>query len=279
MQTVLAKIVADKAIWVEARKQQQPLASFQNEIVPTQRNFYDALAGTRTAFILECKKASPSKGLIREDFDPAAIASIYKHYASAISVLCDEKYFRGSFDFLPIVSRSRRSRSCVRTSPSTLTRSTARYYQADACLLMLSVLDDEQYRQLSAVAHSLNMGVLTEVSNEEELERAIALKAKVVGINNRDLRDMSIDLNRTRQLAARLGPDVTVISESGIHTYAEVRELSHFANGFLIGSALMEQADLETAVKRVLLGENKVCGLTRPQDAQWPGSPAPFTVG
>lgn len=125
MQTVLAKIVADKAIWVEARKQQQPLASFQNEIVPTQRNFYDALAGTRTAFILECKKASPSKGLIREDFDPAAIASIYKHYASAISVLCDEKYFRGSFDFLPIVSRSRRSRSCVRTSPSTLTRSTA----------------------------------------------------------------------------------------------------------------------------------------------------------
>ena len=105
MQTVLAKIVADKAIWVEARKQQQPLASFQNEIVPTQRNFYDALAGTRTAFILECKKASPSKGLIREDFDPAAIASIYKHYASAISVLCDEKYFQGSFDFLPIVSK------------------------------------------------------------------------------------------------------------------------------------------------------------------------------
>ena len=104
MQTVLAKIVADKAIWVEARKQQQPLASFQNEVVPTQRNFYDALAGTRTAFILECKKASPSKGLIRQDFDPATIAGVYKNYASAISVLCDEKYFQGSFDFLPIVS-------------------------------------------------------------------------------------------------------------------------------------------------------------------------------
>lgn len=125
MQTVLAKIVADKAIWVEARKQQQPLASFQNEIVPTQRNFYDALAGTRTAFILECKKASPSKGLIREDFDPAAIASIYKHYASAISVLCDEKYF-GQLRFPADRQPSRRSRSCVRTSPSTLTRSTWR---------------------------------------------------------------------------------------------------------------------------------------------------------
>lgn len=112
MQTVLAKIVADKAIWVEARKQQQPLASFQNEIVPTQRNFYDALAGTRTAFILECKKASPSKGLIREDFDPAAIASIYKHYASAISVLCDEKYFLWQLRFPADRQPSRRSRSC-----------------------------------------------------------------------------------------------------------------------------------------------------------------------
>lgn len=88
---------------------------------------------------------------------------------------------------------------------------------------MLSVLDDEQYRQLAAVAHSLKMGVLTEVSNEEELERAIALGAKVVGINNRDLRDLSIDLNRTRQLAPRLGHGVTVISESGINTYGGAR--------------------------------------------------------
>ena len=142
------------------------------------------------------------------------------------------------------------------------------YYQADACLLMLSVLDDEQYRQLAAVAHSLEMGVLTEVSNEEELERAIALGAKVVGINNRDLRDLSIDLNRTRELAPKLGHNVTVISESGINTYAQVRELSHFANGFLIGSALMAHDDLHAAVRRVLLGENKVCGLTRGQDAK-----------
>lgn len=269
METVLAKIVADKAIWVEARKQQQPLASFQNEIKPATRSFYDALQGARTVFILECKKASPSKGVIREDFDPARIANIYKHHASAVSVLTDEKYFQGSFDFLPVVSG-------IVTQPvlckdfiiDAYQIHLARFYQADACLLMLSVLDDEQYRQLAAVAHSLNMGVLTEVSNEEELERAIRLEAKVVGINNRDLRDLSIDLNRTRELAPRLGAGVTVISESGINTYGQVRELSHFANGFLIGSALMEEADLAAAVKRVLLGENKVCGLTRPQDAQ-----------
>lgn len=269
METVLAKIVADKAIWVAARKEQQPLTSFQNEVVPTTRRFYDALQGARTAFILECKKASPSKGVIRDDFDPARIAEVYKHHASAISVLTDEKYFQGSFDFLPIVSQiATQPILCKDFIIDAYQIYLARYYQADACLLMLSVLDDEQYRQLAAVAHSLDMGVLTEVSNEEELERAIALNAKVVGINNRDLRDLSIDLNRTRQLAPRLGAGVTVISESGINTYAQVRELSHFANGFLIGSALMEQDDLNTAVQRVLLGENKVCGLTRIEDAQ-----------
>ncbi|TDN64378.1 bifunctional indole-3-glycerol-phosphate synthase TrpC/phosphoribosylanthranilate isomerase TrpF [Scandinavium goeteborgense] len=269
MQTVLAKIVADKRIWVDARKVQQPLASFQNEIQPSTRHFYDALQGARTAFILECKKASPSKGVIREDFDPAQIAGIYKHYASAISVLTDEKYFQGSFDFLPIVSQiAPQPILCKDFIVDPYQIYLARHYQADACLLMLSVLDDEEYHQLSAVAHSLSMGVLTEVSNEEELERAIALNAKVVGINNRDLRDLSIDLNRTRQLAPRLGAGVTVISESGINTYGQVRELSHFANGFLIGSAMMSHDDLNAAVRRVLLGENKVCGLTRAQDAQ-----------
>lgn len=207
--------------------------------------------------------------MIRDDFDPARIAGVYKHYASAISVLTDEKYFQGSFDFLPIVSG-------IVTQPvlckdfiiDAYQIHLARFYQADACLLMLSVLNDEQYCQLAAVAHSLNMGVLTEVSNEEELERAIELKAKVVGINNRDLRDLSIDLNRTRELAPRLTHGVTVISESGISNYGQIRELSHFANGFLIGSALMSEDDLNVAVRRVMLGENKICGLTRPEDSR-----------
>lgn len=267
-ETVLHKIVRDKEIWVAARKVQQPLASFQNEIAFSQRDFYQALQGNNTVFILECKKASPSKGVIRDNFNPAEIAAVYKNYASAISVLTDEKYFQGSFDFLPQVS-------AVVTQPvlckdfiiDAYQIQLARFYQADAILLMLSVLDDECYRQLAAVAHSLNMGVLTEASNAEELERAIALGAKVVGINNRDLRDLSIDLNRTRELAPRLPAGVTVISESGINYYRQVRELSDVANGFLIGSALMSEPNLNAAVRRVLLGENKVCGLTRAQDA------------
>jgi len=268
-ETVLHKIVRDKEIWVAARKEQQPLASFQNEITQSQRSFYHALQGARTAFILECKKASPSKGTIRDKFDPVEIASVYKDYASAISVLTDEKYFQGSFDFLPLVSKTvTQPELCKDFIIDPYQIHLARFYQADAILLMLSVLNDEQYIQLAAVAHSLNMGVLTEASNEEELDRAVQLKAKVVGINNRDLRDLSIDLDRTRQLAPRVPHGVTVISESGINTYGQIRELSRFANGFLIGSALMSEDDLSSAVRRVLLGDNKVCGLTRAEDAK-----------
>ncbi len=268
-ETVLHKIVRDKEIWVAARKEQQPLASFQNEITQSQRSFYHALQGARTAFILECKKASPSKGTIRDNFDPVEIASVYKDYASAISVLTDEKYFQGSFDFLPLVSKTvTQPVLCKDFIIDPYQIHLARFYQADAILLMLSVLNDEQYIQLAAVAHSLNMGVLTEASNEEELDRAVQLKAKVVGINNRDLRDLSIDLDRTRQLAPRVPHGVTVISESGINTYGQIRELSRFANGFLIGSALMSEDDLSSAVRRVLLGDNKVCGLTRAEDTK-----------
>ncbi|GAB2930112.1 bifunctional indole-3-glycerol-phosphate synthase TrpC/phosphoribosylanthranilate isomerase TrpF [Hafnia psychrotolerans] len=267
-ETVLHKIVRDKAVWIAARKEQQPLASFQNDIEPSQRNFYDALRGTKTVFILECKKASPSKGIIRDNFNPVEIASVYKDYASAISVLTDEKYFQGSFDFLPLVSKTvTQPVLCKDFIIDPYQIHLARFYQADAILLMLSVLDDEQYVQLAAVAHSLSMGILTEASNEEELERAVQLKAKVVGINNRDLRDLSIDLDRTRQLAPRVTHGVTVISESGINSYAQIRELGRFANGFLIGSALMSETDLTAAVRRVMLGDNKVCGLTRQQDA------------
>ena len=269
MQTVLTQIVKDKALWIEQRKKTQPLSSFQQQLVPSSRSFYHALQGARTAFILECKKASPSKGVIRDDFDPVAIAGVYKDYASAVSVLTDEKYFQGSFDFLPLVSAAiTQPVLCKDFIIDPWQIYLARFYQADAVLLMLSVLDDEQYRQLAAVAHSLEMGILTEASNEAELERALALGAKVVGINNRDLRDLSVDLDRTRQLAPRPGHGVTVISESGINRYAQVRELSRFANGFLIGSALMSEPDLHQAVRRVLLGDNKVCGLTRPEDAR-----------
>ncbi|MEK9498690.1 bifunctional indole-3-glycerol-phosphate synthase TrpC/phosphoribosylanthranilate isomerase TrpF [Photorhabdus sp. P32] len=267
--TILQKIVNDKAEYLINRKQQQPLESFIDAVVASNRDFYQALNSEQTVFILECKKASPSKGVIRQDFDPIHIAKIYQPYAAAISVLTDEKYFQGNYEFLRLVSDAvHQPVLCKDFIIDPYQVYLARYYQADAILLMLSVLDDQQYIALSELAHSLNMGVLTEVSSEEELTRAVALKAKVIGINNRDLRDLSIDLNRTKQLAPQLPEGTLVISESGIHQHQQIRELSHYANGFLIGSALMAQSNLDLALRQLILGENKVCGLTRPQDAK-----------
>ncbi|HAS8182199.1 bifunctional indole-3-glycerol-phosphate synthase TrpC/phosphoribosylanthranilate isomerase TrpF [Vibrio vulnificus] len=271
MAEVLAKIVRDKYQWVAERKQAQPLASFQTTLTPSDRSFYQALQGQRTVFITECKKASPSKGLIREDFDLDYIASVYNHHADAISVLTDEKYFQGSFDFLPRVRQQvRQPVLCKDFMIDSYQVYLARHYQADAILLMLSVLNDEQYQALADVAHQLQMGVLTEISNEEELERAVKLGAKVIGINNRNLRDLTTDLNRTKILAPtlrRLAPEAIVISESGIYTHQQVRDLAQYADGFLIGSSLMAEKNLELAVRKVTLGENKVCGLTHPEEA------------
>lgn len=271
-QTILGKIVAAKQEWVAARKLAQALESFQSALTPSDRDFVGALKAGSTRFILECKKASPSKGLIRDDFSPEAIADIYGKYATAISVLTDEKFFQGDFAFLPRV-RGRVSQPvlCKDFMIDPYQVYLARHYQADAILLMLSVLTDEGYRALFAVAKELGLGVLTEVSNEEELTRAIALGAPVIGINNRDLRDLSVDLNRTKQLANILSQkapsDRVVISESGINHRAQVADLRHHAKGFLVGSSLMAEPDLEAAVRKLVLGQNKVCGLTRAEDA------------
>jgi indole-3-glycerol phosphate synthase / phosphoribosylanthranilate isomerase len=268
MATVLKKIIEDKQIWLTEQRAAKPLAMFKSVITPSDRNFYQALNQPETVFILECKKASPSKGLIRDDFNPSSIAKVYKDYASAISVLTDEKYFQGRFEFLPIV-RNEVSQPvlCKDFIIDEYQIYLARYYQADAVLLMLSILTDDEYRHLSNIAHQLNMGILTEASTESEVERAIQLGAKVIGINNRNLRDLTVDLNRVKTLSKSIPGDRIIISESGIYTHNQVKDLSHYANGFLIGSALMSAPNLTLAIRKVMLGENKVCGLTRTEDA------------
>ncbi|MFZ7217432.1 bifunctional indole-3-glycerol-phosphate synthase TrpC/phosphoribosylanthranilate isomerase TrpF [Avibacterium avium] len=270
--TILQKIVQDKAQWVEAKSRAFPLQDFEKKLEKSDRSFYQALAqGThqRPAYILECKKASPSKGLIRAEFNLDEIAQVYKHYAAAISVLTDEKYFQGDFAYIQQV-RNQVSQPvlCKDFMISPYQVYLARYHQADAILLMLSVLDDDTYVQLANLAHELGMGVLTETSNQPELERAIALGAKVIGINNRDLHDLSVDLGRTPPLARQIPADRIVISESGIYSHQQVQQLKPYVNGFLIGSSLMGSLDLNNAVRAVIFGENKVCGLTRPQDVQ-----------
>lgn len=274
--TILQKIVLDKQTWIAEKKSQFPLTEFVQNITKSDRSFYAALdKGTheKPAYILECKKASPSKGLIRTEFNLDEIASVYKNYASVISVLTDEKYFQGDFRYIQQV-RNQVSQPilCKDFMVDEYQVYLARYHQADAILLMLSVVDDETYRRLADLAHELGMGVLTETSNAQEFERALNLNAQIIGVNNRDLHDLSVDLNRVKHLVAqfkdRIPSDAKIISESGIYTHQQVRELKPVSHGFLIGSSLMGSADLNNAVRSVIFGENKVCGLTRSQDVQ-----------
>lgn len=269
METILAKIVEAKRKWLFAKKRLFPLDVFKDEVTKTDRSFYDALTSEKAVFILECKKGSPSKGLIRKKFDLNEIASVYKKYANAISVLTDEEFFMGSFANLGTV-RNQVSQPilCKDFIIDEYQIYLERHYKADAILLMLSILDDSEYRKLAKVANRLGMGILTEASNEEELQRAINLKAKVIGINNRNLRDLSIDLNTTRVLAPKVPKGTIIISESGIYKNQEIRELRKFANGFLIGSSIMGERNLELAVRKIIYGFNKVCGLTSVENAQ-----------
>ena len=274
MSNILEQIVANRRLEIAQLKETLPLASFIDDLTPSKKDLYTAL--TRTAekpyagFILECKKASPSKGLIREDFNVADIAGIYDNYAAGISVLTEHKYFQGDFSYLKTVSDSVK---CPVLNKDFFFDSyqvyLARHYGADAILLMLSVLSDDEYNALAAVARSLNLAILTEVSTEEERDRAVALNAKLIGINNRNLRDLSTDISRTFDLAPTIPDDRIVISESGIYNNAQVRELAPAVDGFLVGSSVMAEADIDLACRQLIFGHNKVCGLTQPEHASF----------
>jgi len=277
MANILEQITANRRIEIDALKKIKPLASFIDELTPSNKDMYAALRRTKdkpeAGFILECKKASPSKGLIRPDFDVKAICQTYDKYAAAISVLTDKKYFQGDFEYLKLVTETV---SCPVLNKDFFIDSyqvyLARYYGADAILLMLSVLSDEQYLELAAIAEQYNLAVLTEISNEEERDRAIKLNAKMIGINNRNLRDLSTDIARTFEFAPTLPDDRIIISESGIYANAQVRELAPAVDGFLVGSSLMAMdsnrySDIDLACRKLIFGNNKVCGLTAPEYA------------
>ncbi|TQV81543.1 bifunctional indole-3-glycerol-phosphate synthase TrpC/phosphoribosylanthranilate isomerase TrpF [Aliikangiella coralliicola] len=265
---VLAEIVAHKKEEVAVRKKQMALASFEKTLSPSQRCFKTALSNPNADFIFECKKASPSKGLIRENFDIEEILSQYKDYASAISVLTDEKYFQGSFQYLQTASKSvEQPILCKDFFIDTYQVYEARHYGADAILLMLSVLNDDEYQELAATAKSLNLDILTEVHDETELQRAIDLNAEIIGINNRDLKSLTIDLETTEKLAGKIPQDRIIISESGIETHNDVKRLAPLVNGFLVGSSIMSHQDIRYHCKSLIFGKVKICGITQIQDA------------
>jgi indole-3-glycerol phosphate synthase/phosphoribosylanthranilate isomerase len=260
----LAQILERKRADVAARKRDRAYA----DLSPSDRSLEQALRHDRPAFVLECKHSSPSKGLLRADFDPAAIARAYAPFADAVSVLTDAPFFGGSHDHLravrAIVPCPVLCKDFV-VDPWQIRE--ARFFGADAVLLMCSVLDDAELRVCLAAAAELAVDALVEVHDEAELDRAHAAGARIVGINNRDLRTLRVDLAVTERLAPRVRRGVACVAESGIADRADVDRLRPYADAFLVGSSLMAQERLDEAVRALLFGRVKICGLSRPEHA------------
>ena len=261
MSTVLAKICADKRNYVAARKRARAFAQVMEDAarMPPSRGFADrleaALATTGTGLIAEIKKASPSQGVIREDFDPAALAQAYERGGAAcLSVLTDTPHFQGGDDHL-IGARAASPLPVLRkdfmVDPYQIAESRA--IGADCVLLIMAALTDSQAREMEDAALGFGMDVLVEVHDEAELERAAGLDARLIGINNRDLKTLDVDIGTTEKLAGRAPPGKTVVSESGIGTAADIERLRRAgASCFLVGSSLMRSGDVEAATRALL---------------------------
>ncbi len=264
----LDEIVAHKRAEVAARVRAHPLEAFRDRLVPSDRDFEAALMRHRTSFILECKAASPSRGTIRPLLDLDQVASAYGPHADAVSVLADARFFGGSLNHVTELSRRLNLPVlCKDVVVDPYQVYEARRYGADAILLMLSVLDDAAWRDCHDVAERLKLGVLTEVHTESELRRALALGARIIGINNRNLRTLEVDLEVTERLAPLVPRDRMCVAESGIADHRDVLRLRPLVDGFLAGTSLMIQENLARATRALIHGVTKVCGLTRPADA------------
>jgi indole-3-glycerol phosphate synthase / phosphoribosylanthranilate isomerase len=258
---VLGEIAAAKREELARRFDGVSLDALRDEAKPTRRRLAGVLAQPGARFILEIKKASPSEGAIRPGADPAALARGYAGVADALSVLCDRAYFAGSLDDLatargefdgPILAKD------FFIDPRQVVE--ARIAGADAILVMLSLLDDGEARAMIAEARRFGMDALVEVHDEAEMRRALALGAPLIGMNNRDLKDLSIDLSTTERLAA-LASDRLLVSESGISSRADVERLAPRVDAFLVGSALMRSANSAQAARELVFGRVKTCGL------------------
>ena len=255
--TILSEILKRKEIEIIERKRKIPQEKLRDKLnsVSRPRGFKNAIIKAPSpAVIAEIKRRSPSKGEIRKNFDPTQCAEMYaRGGAAALSVLTDEFYFGGHLDYLKQI------RQCV---PIPLLRKDfmidtyqideAIIHGADAILLIVAALSEEILLSLYSYAKSVNLDVLVEVHDVSELDRAIGIGSELIGVNNRNLKTFVTDISVTEKLAAKVPPNCTLISESGIGENAEMLRLSNFGvKGFLVGESLMRQPDLAYALKRL----------------------------
>ncbi|MTI09101.1 indole-3-glycerol phosphate synthase TrpC [Curvivirga aplysinae] len=262
MSDVLAKICEEKQKHITSCKSkvsENEMMQLSKTALPI-RGFYNALKAKADTdeygLIAEIKKASPSKGLIREDFQPAELAQAYEAGgATCLSILTDQPYFQGHEDYLKIARDACKLpvlRKDFMLEPYQIYE--ARAINADCILLIMACLSDSQASELETVAHDLNMDVLIEVHNAEELERAMKLKSPLMGVNNRNLKTLDIDLATTEELASTVLSDGRLlVAESGLYSHDDLLRMSKIgASCFLVGESLMRKEDVTAATKALL---------------------------
>jgi indole-3-glycerol phosphate synthase len=261
MSDTLARICNDKRLLVESRKAARPSSELESaaRTAAPPRGFAARLRGIIATgaygLIAEIKKASPSKGLIRADFDPAALARAYAAGgATCLSVLTDEPYFQGRDDYLTAARAAVELpvlRKDFMIDPYQIIESRA--LGADCVLLIMAAVDDRRAAELFAMAADLGMDALVEVHDEAELARALALPGGLIGINNRNLKSLAVDLTTTERLAPLVPQDRLLVAESGLFTPGDLARMHrHGASIFLIGESLMREADVAAATRRLL---------------------------
>jgi len=254
----LDKIVAEKLKELEQRQKVVPLPELRKAIMerPTPLDLAAALKGDSLSLIAEIKRASPSRGVIRADLDPVKLASTYAQGgAAAISVLTESRYFGGSQEDLEAIRRQLPNIPLLRKDfiLKTYQIFESCAWGADAVLLIVAILDDAELEELLMLSHALGMQCLVEVHNEEELKRALAHNTKIIGINNRDLDTMAVDLNVTRRLRPLIPPSCLAVSESGIKGQEDIQKLREWGvDAVLIGEALVTASNVAAKIKELL---------------------------
>ncbi len=255
--TVLDRICADKATHLKRRKLETPLSSLESllEHCPPTRGFIKSLQAKSPALIAEVKKASPSKGVIREDFNAVEIAKIYEaNGAACLSVLTDEPYFQGKDEYLTQI-RAAVSLPLLRKDfmidPYQVYE--ARILGADCILLIMAALTDAQAKKMYELATRLSLDTLFEIHDEIELQRCLALKPKMIGVNNRNLKTLDVDIATGLNLIGSIPNNVVRVAESGIADHDTLLTFQAAGyNAFLIGESLMREPDIGAATRRIL---------------------------
>jgi indole-3-glycerol phosphate synthase len=260
MKNILEEIYQHKLVEVRNSKKNLSVQEIcaQTKCLDKPRNFFEALKKksdkNEIALICEIKKASPAKGLIREDFDPVEIAQAYENGgATCLSILTDEKYFMGKNEYLQQV-HAITSLPILRKDfiVDTYQIYEAKMLGASCILLIVAMLDDAKLQELEQCAFDSGLSVLVEVHNEAELQRASKLKSKLLGINNRDLKTLKVDLETSLFLSEKVPADYVLVSESGIKSSIDIELLQQAGiNCFLIGEHFMRQKDITKAVRDI----------------------------